>query len=74
MFSVEKALLTKISAPTLIIWGTNDGALDKKLAELSGRFVENVTVEYIEGASHWVQQEEPHQFNSLMRQFLSDKI
>jgi pimeloyl-ACP methyl ester carboxylesterase len=57
-----------------VIWGTNDGALDKKLAELSGRFVEQYSVHYIEGASHWVQQEEPEQFNLLMRQFLSNKL
>jgi epoxide hydrolase 4 len=67
-------LRRKISVPTLVIWGTKDGALEQKLAELSGRFVEQYSVHYIEGASHWVQQDEPQQFNSLMRQFLKNEL
>jgi pimeloyl-ACP methyl ester carboxylesterase len=64
----------KIPVPTLIIWGTQDGALDIKLAELSSHRVEDCTVEYIEGASHWVQQEEPERVNTLIRQFLKKDL
>jgi len=71
---VEQAFRRKISVPTLIIWGTNDGALEKQLAEMSRRFVDQFTLEYIEDAGHWIQQEEPHQFNGFMRQFLNDQI
>jgi len=68
---VEEAFdSSNILVPMLIIWGTNDGALEKKLAELSSQKVEQCSVEYIEGASHWVQQEEPDKFNQIMRQFL----
>jgi len=68
---VDEAVRRKISVPTLMVWGTRDGALEKEMAELSGRFVEQYTVHYVEGASHWIQQEEPEQFNSAMRKFLS---
>lgn len=64
----------KITTPSLLIWGTNDGALEKEMAELSRKYVEDLTVRYIEGASHWVQQDEPEQFNALMRQFLDDSF
>jgi len=72
-FAVDEAIRRKISVPSLMIWGTNDAFLDKELAEISRRFVEKYTVHYIEGASHWIQQDEPEQFNSVIRQFLSSK-
>lgn len=56
-----------------MIWGTNDGALDKKLADLSGDHVDNYTVHYIEGASHWVHQEEPDQVNAFIHEFLQSR-
>jgi len=62
---------TKISPPTLMIWGTNDGALELKMAHMSGRYIEDFTLKQIEGASHWVQQEEPERVNGYMREFLS---
>jgi len=69
---VEKATKArKIIVPTLIIWGTNDGCLEKCLAEISRQQVERCEVKYIEGASHWVQQEEPELVNQHMREFLS---
>ena len=64
---------SKVQMPTLMIWGTNDGALEKKMADLSGNYVEDFTLHYIEGASHWVQQEEPQQVNAYMREFLENK-
>ncbi|CAB3402880.1 unnamed protein product [Caenorhabditis bovis] len=59
-----------LKMPVLIIWGTEDGALGKELAHLSLKNLENGKVEYIEGASHWVQQDAPLTVNKLMREFL----
>ena len=67
----SSSLTRKISKPTLLIWGTADGALEKKMAEMSKKYVENLKVEYIEGASHWVQQECPAEFNAHMKKFIS---
>jgi pimeloyl-ACP methyl ester carboxylesterase len=61
----------KPAVRSLIIWGTGDGALVKQIPELTQQYLDNVTVRYIEGASHWVQHEEPAQVNQLMRQFLN---
>ncbi len=63
----------KVAPPTLLVWGTKDGALEQKTAELSGRYVEDLTLEWVEGASHWVQQEEPVLVNAAIRRFLSAK-
>lgn len=54
----------------MMIWGTKDNALDKKLADLSGDHVDNYTVRYVEGASHWVQQEEPEKVNAFIHELL----
>lgn len=63
---------TKLRFPTLMVWGTKDGALEKKMADLSGDYVDHYSVKYVEGASHWVQQEEPDQTNAFIRKFLQE--
>ncbi|XP_013405032.1 epoxide hydrolase 4 isoform X2 [Lingula anatina] len=60
-----------IQAPTLVIWGTNDGALQSEMAELSGKHCRDFTLKFIEGASHWVQQDEPDIVNQHITAFLA---
>ena len=60
-----------VQAPTLIIWGTGDTALGKPLAEMSLKYCQDGRVQYIEGASHWVQQEEPQKVNEFITKFLA---
>lgn len=57
--------------PILLIWGTGDGALSKDMVELSREYSNNFRARYIEGASHWVQQEEADIVNGYMKDFLS---
>ncbi|ESO07815.1 hypothetical protein HELRODRAFT_75829 [Helobdella robusta] len=64
--------LNKIKVPTLIIWGTEDQALDTELADKSKEFCDLCIVKYVEGASHWVQQDNPDDVNSLIECFLND--
>lgn len=68
-----KGVSARVRVPTLIIWGTKDLALDTGLASLSASFCDNVRVEYVDGASHWVQQDEPEMCNKFMWQFLQEK-
>ena len=63
----------KIAPPTLLVWGTADGALERGTAEKSAKYVEDFSVEWIDGASHWVQQEEPGQVNAAIRKFFAAK-
>jgi len=62
--------LVKIKPPVMVIWGTKDGALSKELPELAAKYIENYTLKWVEGASHWVQQEEPDVVNGHIREFL----
>lgn len=63
---------TRISAPTLVIWGDGDKALGKELTEgmepfFSGPF----QIRHLPNCSHWVPEEEPEQVNRLLIDFLS---
>jgi pimeloyl-ACP methyl ester carboxylesterase len=72
--SPRKALssLRPISAPTLVIWGERDAYLGPELAEPEPRWVPDVRVQRIPGASHWVQHEAPERVNELLIEFLRD--
>lgn len=59
-----------LEMPTLIIWGTGDGALDVEAAEDSLNTLRNGSMKKIPGASHWVQQDEPEKVNEYIREFL----
>jgi pimeloyl-ACP methyl ester carboxylesterase len=56
-----------IEVPTTMIWGENDVALGKELTYGTGDYVSNLTIHYLPGVSHWVQQEAPEQVNALLR-------
>lgn len=59
-----------IRVPTLIVWGENDLALEKDLAEMSRPYVRNVQVEYVPNANHFVHHSKPDQVNSLIQEFV----
>ncbi|KAL5486624.1 hypothetical protein EMCRGX_G019128 [Ephydatia muelleri] len=60
-----------LEMPTLLIWGDDDAALDKKMADMHTSVVSNLTVKHISNCSHWVQQDTPEAVNHYMREFLS---
>ncbi|KAK5977386.1 hypothetical protein GCK32_005333 [Trichostrongylus colubriformis] len=57
--------------PTLIIWGDADQFLVKEGAIASLKYCKQGQLKFIEGASHWVMQDEPSQVNQLVDEFLS---
>ncbi|XP_048579287.1 epoxide hydrolase 4 [Nematostella vectensis] len=64
---------TKISVPVMVVWGTADLALEKEMNDGLDQYVEDLTIRYIEGASHWVQQDEPELVNMYIQEFLDTK-
>lgn len=60
----------RITAPTLLIWGEHDIALDIGLTYDLEQWVENIQVERLPDSGHWVQQEQPDKVNQLMLEFL----
>lgn len=59
-----------ITTPTLIVWGDQDSALKVKLLEGTDKYVSDLKVMIVAGASHWVQQDAPDIVNGHMRDFL----
>jgi pimeloyl-ACP methyl ester carboxylesterase len=62
-----------IQAPTLILWGTHDTALGRRLAEDSLKHCSNGKLLYFEDATHWLQDEEPQAVNQQLLSFLSQE-
>ena len=60
-----------IEAPTLMIWGTQDTALGKELTYGTDELVPNLTLRYLDGVSHWVQQEAPETVNAMIECWLT---
>ena len=60
-----------IEVPTLMIWGEADTALGKELTYGTQRLVTDLTVRYLPGVSHWVQQEAPELVNELIETWLN---
>jgi pimeloyl-ACP methyl ester carboxylesterase len=60
-----------VDVPTLIIWGEEDSALEKSLVPGTERFVKDLTVRYLPGVSHWVQQEAPEKVNDILKEWLA---
>ena len=61
----------RVEVPTLMIWGEEDSALDKSLVAGTERFVPDLTVRFLPGVSHWVQQEAPETVNTMLQAWLS---
>lgn len=59
-----------VSQPTLLVWGMEDRALSPRLTEGLERWVPDVRVERLPGASHWVQADAPDEVNELLIGFL----
>lgn len=60
----------RVDAPTLLIWGEQDVALDIELTHDLGAWVPDLQVSYLPDSGHWVQQEQPAEVNRLMLDFL----
>jgi pimeloyl-ACP methyl ester carboxylesterase len=62
----------RIAAPTLVIWGEQDVALEKTLtAGMEPLFTGPFEVRYVPDSGHWVQQEHPELVNRWLLEFLS---
>jgi pimeloyl-ACP methyl ester carboxylesterase len=60
-----------IRVPTQVIWGEQDFALGVELVQNLSRWVEDLELELLPTAGHWVQQDEPEITSDLMLDFLS---
>lgn len=73
MRRLARADAAPITVKTLMIWGEDDHALGKELTYGTEDYVRDLTVRYLPGVSHWVQQEAPQLVNPMLRAFLEGR-
>lgn len=56
--------------PVRVIWGERDQALRPVLLDGLEQFITDLKIERLPEASHWVNHEQPHKVNQLIRRFL----
>jgi pimeloyl-ACP methyl ester carboxylesterase len=61
----------KTGVRTLLIWGEEDSALSKATTYGTHAYVPDLTIRYLPGVSHWVQQEAPETVNAMIKAFLA---
>jgi len=62
-----------LETPTLLLWGERDSAVGIETTHGTEAFVPNLTIRYLPGVSHWVQQEAPEKVNAMLAAWLSDR-
>ena len=72
-WKARKEVLPPVDTPTLMIWGEEDGALSKETTDGTDEYVRNLTLRFLPGVSHWVQQEAPEAVNTMLAAWLSDE-
>ncbi|HLH77126.1 MAG TPA: alpha/beta hydrolase [Candidatus Binataceae bacterium] len=64
--------LAKIAAPTLVVWGEQDGVVPLRHGEIMAQRIPHARLAIIEGAGHIPQKERGQAFVRLLRNFLLD--
>jgi pimeloyl-ACP methyl ester carboxylesterase len=67
---LARAVFKTLDTPTLMIWGEEDTALGKELTYGTDRLVSDLTLRYLPGVSHWVQQEAPDAVNAMIEAWI----
>lgn len=63
--------LAMIETPTLMVWGLDDTALSKETTDGTDDYVADLTMRFLPGVSHWVQQEAPETVNAMLLAWLA---
>ena len=61
----------RITVPTLMIWGAQDFALGREMAQPSIDLCDDGRLIFLEDATHWVQHDEPERVNELLLEFFA---
>lgn len=60
-----------VPLPTLVVWGMEDRALPPELVDGLDAYIPQLTLQRVEGATHWIVHEQPALVASQLQSFLS---
>jgi pimeloyl-ACP methyl ester carboxylesterase len=63
----------RITMPTLLLWGMQDGALRHEMAQASIEFCDRGQLVMVPHASHWIQHDIPDEVNQHLIRFLKEE-
>ena len=66
--------LHNIKAPTLLVWGQNDGVTPPFVGEKFNELLENSELHFIDKCGHAPMMEHPEKFNKILAQFLDKNL
>lgn len=66
--------ITRIQAPTLLVWGLNDTITPPYVAHEFDRLIPNTTLRFIDKCCHAPMMERPQEFNAILEEFLTKEI
>ena len=70
---LARTIFQTLETPTLMIWGEEDTALGRELTIGTEELVNDLTLRYLPGVSHWVQQEDPETVNVMIEAWLEGR-
>jgi pimeloyl-ACP methyl ester carboxylesterase len=65
---------TKVTVPTLLIWGKKDAALSAEMAQQSIAQCTNGKLVFLNDATHWLHHEKPNEINQLIWGFAKTEL
>jgi pimeloyl-ACP methyl ester carboxylesterase len=65
-------LLSRVSASTLLVWGTRDDSVPVSHARTMERLIPDAGLVLFEGAGHFAYLDEPGRFCAIVRNFFGD--
>ncbi len=66
--------ITRIKAPTLLVWGLNDTITPPIVAHEFNQLIPNSTLRFIDECCHAPMMEKPEEFNILVEEFLKKEV
>ncbi|MDZ7344252.1 MAG: alpha/beta hydrolase [candidate division KSB1 bacterium] len=70
---LQRVASSRVTVPTLLIWGAKDRFLGRELAQSSIDLCDDGQLVFIETATHWLQHEEPARVNELLIKFMEHR-
>ncbi|MGW5922296.1 alpha/beta fold hydrolase [Nocardia fluminea] len=60
----------RVQAPTVHVWGSEDAAVAKRGIELSRQWVDNYELRILEGATHWIPEQQASQLSDMIAEHI----